>query len=493
MTNEEASARLLDGLTDSQREAAEDLLSGRCVFLTGDAGTGKSYLLDRYIDFLDAIAKPKLVMAPTGIAALNVTDGVTIHRALHAPFGVVDARRTSRAPKALQLAEVVIIDEVSMVRIDLFDYVMSVVEAAEALDGAKQVVLCGDFFQLPPVVTDKDRDALRELYPDSPQGWCFQSQHWARHGFRPHVLTDIVRQDDPDLQRNLDLARRGDPSCIGYFNQRAVSSRAYAPTDAPFLCSTNRMADNINRERVALLDARTTVYRASSRGKVNSGDKMVDDEIELCRGARVMAVVNDKDGKYVNGSLGTVGECGPAWVDVAFDDADEVVRVKAHEWDVSTCSVVDKVVTGSDGEPEVVKTVETEVIGSFRQIPLKLAYAVTIHKSQGLTYERAVVQTKTFAAGQLYVGLSRVQSLEGLTVFPRIEPERLRASREVLDFYDSLSAAPEGDDSPRQMSLELAGPLSHGVADWLVATARDLGMSADDLVLEAVGRYAEAC
>lgn len=441
-----ARERMLEGLTPSQLSAAQDLLAGENVFLTGDAGTGKSFLLDRYIEYLDAVRKPKLVMAPTGIAALNIRDGVTIHRAMRVPFGVLDARKPQKAPKVLKVADVVVIDEISMVRIDLFEYVMKRVEDVMTYSN-KQVVLCGDFFQLPPVMTDKDKPAVLQLYPKCFKGYCFLSPMWNDFGFRNHVLHEVVRQQDPELQRELDMARRGDVSCLDYFNSRSRSSWRYLPEDVPVLCATNKMAETINSERVKALCGERYVYVGRAEGKINKGDYAVEQRVELCEGARVMAVVNDPEGNYVNGSVGTVVACWPNEVQVRFDD-DPVARdVEVRKWEIVDSQVVETV---RDGEK--VLTVETEKIGSYEQIPLKLAYAFTIHKSQGKTFEKLCVQTTTFEAGQLYVGLSRVKSAENLTVFPKIDPDRLRANEDVLAFYESLEApSPKADISPETL------------------------------------------
>lgn len=169
-------------------------------------------------------------------------------------------------------------------------------------------------------------------------------------------------------------------------------------------------------------------------GTVSNGDKMAPEKIVLCRGARVMSLVNSPQEGYVNGTQGTVTDASADAVTVRFDGVDEKVRIERHRWEINKSEAVAEL----DEDGRAVNRVKTAVVGTYTQIPLKLAYAITIHKSQGLTFDACCVHTKVFAEGQLYVGLSRVRSAAGLTVFPKIEPNRLIASREVVEFYESL-------------------------------------------------------
>lgn len=178
----------LEGLTEDQQDAYIALKEGRNVFLSGNAGTGKSYVLNRFIDDLEARSVPYTAMAPTGIAALNMHNGSTIHRTLQVSAGVCNPSEKIRPRKVLTVAEVIIIDEISMCRIDLFDYVMRMISDAQVSSGRKQVVLVGDFFQLPPVITEDDRAILMKLYPGNFEGWAFESDYWDGFDFEPHIL-----------------------------------------------------------------------------------------------------------------------------------------------------------------------------------------------------------------------------------------------------------------------------------------------------------------
>lgn len=317
-------------------------------------------------------------------------------------------------------------------------------------------MLVGDFFQLPPVVTDDDRKVLMQLWPGNDDGYAFKSPLWEGMGFEPDVLTEVVRQRDPEFIDQLNRARIGDRDCIGYFNERSVSDRKRAPGDDLWLCATNRMASTINDERVGELErmgAKARTYTAYSYGDVKPSDKPTDDKLRLVEGARVMLLANMPDHGLANGSLGTVLEAGVDCVTVDFDDCEYPVEVSEKEWKVLKSSVRD--IIGDDGNPA--QELVTDTVGAFTQIPLRLAFAITIHKSQGQTFERCAVHSKVFGAGMLYVALSRCTTFDGLTVWPKIERQRLYANESVIEFYDSLAAKAEKAPGPSQDDLFDAG------------------------------------
>ena len=422
--------------TTDQKKAFDALCAGKNVFLTGEAGTGKSYVADAFIEWCEKNNRKVLALAPTGIAALNLRNGSTIHRGLGLPASLLAPDEPITEIKGvLYKADVVIIDEVSMCRIDLFERAAKMILAAQEKSTRKQVVVVGDFFQLPPVVRKEDQEFLAAWYPNSPSGYCFPSPYWESFAFENHALHDIVRQKtDPEFMSNLNLARSGTPSCIAYFNQHSIradnveQALAQTETDAIWLCPTNRMADTINEMQVQKLEGEPCLFEAQEWGVVNQGDKPTGDKIVLKEGARVMALVNDMFGRYCNGSMGTVVELdSDDGARVRFDNGDTCF-LGWHEWEISK-----PVLVPADGD--VGEKIEQEVIGGFTQLPLKVAYAVTIHKSQGQTFEKVALGTQVFDAGQLYVGLSRCQTFDGFRCYPEISNSALRANLAVTDFY----------------------------------------------------------
>lgn len=431
------------GFTDCQREAFDALMAGGNIFLTGNAGTGKSYVLNAFIEELEERGAHYIALAPTGIAAQNLKNGTTIHRTLKIGFGVQDPTDQSRKAigrKVLDCADVVIIDEISMCRIDLFERVMNMILASKRKTGPKQVVLVGDFFQLPPVLNDDDRRIIMRFWPGNEEGYCFRSDLWRGMGFEPHVLTETVRQTDPEFIGELNRARIGDAGCVPYFNERSISRRAQADEDDLWLCATNRMASTINEERVSALEEQglpSRTYVADVDGDVKPSDEPTEERLHLTVGARVMMLVNRPTLDVSNGSIGTVTDLGVDCVEVLFDGQDQAVEVGANEWEICK-SVVSEVEPDPAAEPDARPGIEIETVGTFKQIPLRLAFAITIHKSQGQTFDRCVVHSKVFGAGMLYVALSRCTNYEGMTIWPKIERGRLFANAAVVAFYDAI-------------------------------------------------------
>lgn len=411
-------------LTQSQIEALETLESGQNVFLTGEAGTGKSFLLNHFVTKLKG--KNVLLTAPTGIAALKI-GGVTLHRTFKLGTDVLslaDEPVEASIPEVVKEADVLIIDEISMCRLDVFEKVLKSVKLAGKR--SIQIILVGDFLQLPPVLVDKEAEVYEHFHGKGL--FAFESKMWKQFNFVTKQLTEVVRQQgDLDFIDNLNKARRGDVSCIDYFNNLENTKSE----DVIEVCSTNREANRINDFAMRKLAGITETYFSSTKilesgYSISQNDKMVEDEISLKVGAKVMLAVNLADDNIYNGSIGEVKAMYSDSVVVDFDGKE--VEIHKHEWTIQTYDVA--IVKGKK------KSVLID-IAKFKQIPLKIAFAITIHKSQGQTFDQAVIHPNAWMTGQLYVALSRVSKADGLYLSKKIKSEYLIADKTVLDFYDS--------------------------------------------------------
>ena len=415
-------------LTTDQKQAYNHLLSGKNIFLTGGAGTGKSFVLNQFIETVEKQGKNVLVCAPTGIAAINVK-GVTIHRCFQASPEPQVIHNIKKVPQVVKESDIIIIDEISMCRIDLFDFVVrTIMKAEEQSLSRKQIIVVGDFFQLPPVTTPNDKKVLKELYPKYNKGYAFESTNWQDLDFYMIELKEVIRQNDPEFIRELNKIRIGDVSGIAYFNQHAKHQKI---DDGIILTATNKVANNINHERLNKISSRAKIYKSIISGDVKSYDKPTEDELRLKAGARVMVLINDSEENfYQNGSFGVIEELNEKSVTVCLDANNLKIEFGYHEWVIEDYVLAKSI----DDEIEDHK-LRKKKVGSFSQIPLKLAYAITMHKSQGQTYEKINLIPYSFDCGQLYVALSRVKSLEGLCLINQMRQENLICSQEVKDFY----------------------------------------------------------
>lgn len=450
MENLEIDQSVVDAMTPSQRNAMRHLLAGEDVFLTGKAGTGKSFVMNLFLAECKKRGLQTVAMAPTGTAALNLIDGSTIHRTLRIKNGVLDpcdTRQSQLRSQVLAQADVVVIDEVSMCRLDLFDRVMVKVRHARKKKGAKQVVVVGDFFQLPPIAIGEEGKLLKELYPAAQTFFAFNGAMWAEMGFVPCLLDEVVRQPDPELAHNLNLAREGDHSCIPYFNKRAVRRVEDVPSDVLWLVSTNRFADEINSSRVdEIVKGGETprTFRSEEEGEVKQSDKAAPDELRIVKGARVMLAANMADLNLGNGSMGTVTGIVPDGAFVLFDGRRKEVLIEPKTWDIKKTVVSSE----ADEEGRMVRRLSAETVGRYTQLPLRLGFAITIHKAQGKTFDACAVDTRTFEAGMLYVALSRCTSYENMYLWPPINAARLYANRDVETLYDKMEGAAARSAAP---------------------------------------------
>lgn len=413
-------------LNTQQLYAMNILKTGLNCFVTGDAGTGKSYLINHFIDESEEEGKSIMVVAPTGISALNI-GGVTIHRAFGAPL-IPLVGKPEKLPRTLLSTDILIVDEISMCRVDLFDYMIYQIVQANISRRKKgmsdiQIVVVGDFFQLPPVTTDRDKEVLVKYYSNYNKGFAFTSKYWSLCNFKNIVLSDVIRQEDKKHCAILNMARTGDRRCIELITRISTPEKI---ENAITLCGTNKMANDINESELGKIKSKTVVYTSEIEDEVKESDKHVPDEITLKEGARVMFVVNDAMGSYCNGSFGTVKKLYEDKVGVIVDDTGDFVIVEKFTWNILKYNVTNGIL-------------KEEIIGKYTQIPLKLAYAITIHKSQGQTYPAINLEPKSWDCGQLYVAVSRVKSLDRIHLLSNIMNNYLVASNEVIRFYRKLT------------------------------------------------------
>lgn len=424
-----------ENLNEEQSRYFDILMQGHNAFVSGDAGVGKSYLISEFIKAREEAGYTVLVCAPTGIAAINV-DGVTAHRAFNAPLHPILYDEKVKVLGTLVKSDTVIIDEISMCRFDLFSYIARCIGYANKVRIERQnkppiqLVVVGDFFQLPPVMTDEVKDIFRVYYRiDVGYGFAFQSPYWAKFNFVNLILTKCMRQNDTDFIRYLNMARKGDIRSLDFF-RRCSSSKAIE--DAIYLCGTNKRAKEQNDYFFSKLDGETFKYYSEIEGEVKDSDKMTEDELEFKVGARVMTLTNDLFDRYQNGSLGVITKCTDKGVEVRIDKTGNKVFIEPYTWEIKGYSL--KSNPDKAGESKLSK----DTIGTFTQLPLKMAFAITIHKSQGQTYDKVNLNPYCWDCGQLYVALSRVRTIDGLFIDGFMSNKFLIVSQDVVAFYQSL-------------------------------------------------------
>lgn len=416
--------------------------TGTSIFLTGKAGTGKT-------TFLKAVkehsSKRMIVVAPTGVAAVNA-NGVTIHSFFQLPLtpyvpGTAirdryDFRKEKR--RIIRTLDMLVIDEISMVRSDLLDAIDFVLRRYRDHTkpfGGVQLLMIGDLQQLTPVVTPKDEQILGTYY-DTP--YFFGSKALQQISYVTIQLTHVFRQQDDAFITILNHIRDGHPTAEDIARLNARHKPLFIPRaeDGYIRLTThNRLADSYNENALLKLPGQRFTFDAEVSGEFPENNYPVEAQLVLKEGAQVMFVKNDASGshRYYNGRIGHVVKIGSDGIEVKCPGDDSTIKVERDAWENTKYVINDQT-----------KTIDSEVLGTFKQYPLRLAWAITIHKSQGLTFEHAIIDAaQSFAPGQVYVALSRCKSLDGLVLASPISPANIINDQRVTDYISHQQQATE--------------------------------------------------
>lgn len=412
----------------------------RSVFLTGKAGTGKSTFL-RYI--VENIRKKTVVLAPTGIAAVNV-GGQTLHSFFKIPlkpilptdpdFAIRTLRKrmkySSSHVKLLRQLDLIIIDEISMVRADIIDFIDKILRVychnMREPFGGKQLLLVGDIFQLEPVVTGDARDVLAHYY-NAP--YFFNALAFNELAIVPIELRKVYRQDDADFISLLDRVRAGQPAeaDIRRLNAKLIPSEQVDRLSADMtmtIASRRDMVDHINERHLNELKTLEIVYKGIIKGDFPMNALPTDLELSLKVGAQIVFIKNSPDRRWVNGTLGIVDSLSDEKLCVRLEQGN-VVEVEPEVWGNIRYQY-----------NEEKGTVDEIELGSYMQFPVKLAWALTIHKSQGLTFNKVIIDIGrgAFTGGQTYVALSRCRSFDGISLCSTLNMRDIFVNRHIIDF-----------------------------------------------------------
>ena len=418
---------------DKVQDAITDLLSEdadqQFIFLTGAAGTGKTTLLERV---KNQLSLKKMVVAPTGIAALNI-GGTTINSAFRIGFDtnpVISKSKDPRFGKLLKNLELLIIDEVSMVRAPMLDansQTLQIHRNNQEPFGGVHVLACGDLFQLPPIIKESEERVIYEKYDSV---YFFDA-----HSFKEmntvnfFELTESFRQEEDqkfcDLLNNIRVGRDLEST----INQ--INSNCFDPTlESDFfmtLTSRKKRAEELNEYKLSHIEGEEDLIKSKEFGELNENDLPAPRELKIKVGANVMFIKNDPEGRWVNGTLGTVVEClDKKKKNIKIKINNKTHKVEREEWNKVKF-------TYDDDSDDVLE----EVVSSFKQFPIKLGWAVTIHKSQGLTLESCSVDlgSGAFATGQAYVALSRCKNLNSLHLQRELKVSDALVDPDIVDFH----------------------------------------------------------
>ncbi|MDR1526045.1 MAG: AAA family ATPase [Dysgonamonadaceae bacterium] len=439
--------------TNQQLKLASNYVqfTGQNIFLTGKAGTGKTTFLHH---LRENTSKRMAVVAPTGVAAINAR-GVTIHSFFQLPFGPLlgidrmkpeQMRFSKEKINIIRSLDLLVIDEISMVRADLLDAVDAVLRRFRTQSkpfGGVQLLMIGDLQQLSPVVKDDEREFLREHY-DTP--YFFSSKALRETSFISIELTHVFRQQDEQFISLLNKVRENclDTETLNALNERYIPG--FQPDESEgyiTLCTHNAQAQRINETRLAALPGDEYRFKATIEGNFPEYSYPTDAELLLKEDAQVMFVKNDSSPEklFYNGKIGKIVHIEDHIIHVICVGEEDAIAVVPMKWDNVRYSL-------DETTNEISETVE----GSFVQYPLKRAWAITIHKSQGLTFERAIIDAQaSFAHGQVYVALSRCKTLSGMVLSTPIRNRSIISDQTVSGFTQNITQNP-----PDEVQLQSA-------------------------------------
>lgn len=459
-------------LTNKQFQDALNVIerTQNSLFLTGKAGTGKSTFL-RHID--NTTRKKHVILAPTGIAAINA-GGQTLHSFFKIPFhplvpndvqySIRNIRKTlkynAEKIRLIRELELIIIDEISMVRADIIDFIDKVLRVyshnLRQPFGGKQLLLVGDVFQLEPVLKEDDRHLLQPFYTS---GYFFSALVWRQMQLVSIELVKVYRQSDTEFISILDRIResKATDADLRNINKRVIGKEQKADETTKqgdslaITLSTRRdSVDYINQQKLSELPGEVSIYKGMIRGDFPETMLPTLMELELKPGAQVIFIKNDQDKRWVNGTLGII---------TGMDDEEGKIYVHTEagdDWDVEMVQWGNVRYTFNEQE----KKVEEEELGTFTQFPLRLAWAITVHKSQGLTFSNVNIDFTggAFAGGQTYVALSRCRSLEGITLTEPLHHRDIFVRSEVKAFASRFNnqTAIEGALKQAKADIEYA-------------------------------------